>query len=93
MAKQRFNDGIIEALSPPSRERVYTDFSTEIELDPASREIWIFGPGLVEWQLLGNDSMSLWTVDNVSVNGIFITAKQVYKIGAQTTVSEIRVYD
>lgn len=91
---QRFNEGTLEALSSPSRERVFIDFSQEVEVEPVSREIWIFGTGTVQWQLVGNEDFSdPWTVDNLSTGNIFITAKQVKRFGPQTTVSQIRVYD
>ena len=43
MAEQRVNDGTVEALASPSRERVYSDFSQDIDIDPVSREVWIHG--------------------------------------------------
>ena len=52
------------------------------------------GIGVVQWQLAGNDDFSdPWTVDNASANNIFITAKQIVRIGALTTVPQIRIYD
>lgn len=91
---QRFNEGTIEALSSPSRSREYIDFSSEIEISPISREVWIFGQGNVEWQPAGNDSMTpVWAVDNANSGSIFVTAKQISKIGTGTTVSRIIVWD
>lgn len=90
---QRHDIGSLEGLSPPSRERIYTDFSLEIVVEPTSREVWIFGQGDVEWQLDNNDSMSTWTVDASSASSIFVTAKIVKRFGTGTTVSKIVVYD
>lgn len=90
---ERFNEGTLEALSSPSRERIYTDFSNEIEVDPISREIWVFGQGDVEWQLASNDAMSTWTVDAASTVSIFVTAKKIQKFGPGTTVTKIIVFD
>ena len=68
-------------------------FSSEIEISPISREVWIFGQGNVEWQPAGNDSMTpVWTVDNANSGSIFVTAKQISKIGTGTTVSRIIVW-
>ena len=89
----RYNEGTLEALSSPSRCRTYIDFTSEIILDPTSREIWIYGDGNVEWQPTGNDSMILFAPDNAGAGNIFITAKQIAKIGTATTVSRIDVWD
>ena len=90
---QRFNEGTIEALSSPSRCRTYIDFTSEITLNPVSREIWIYGTGNVQWQPVSNKSMILFAPDNAGAGNIFITAKQIVKIGTATTVSRIDVWD
>lgn len=92
MGNQRFNQDLISALSSPSRARVFTDFSLEIILDDVSREVWIFGTGDIEWKP-ADSSMFTWTVDNVNMNSIFVTAKMIEAFGTGTTVDKIIVWD
>ena len=87
--RQRNNDGKLESLASPGFSITLTDFSQEIVLDPIATEVWIQGPGDVEWQPVGDKSMSTWTVDNLLDDSIFVTAKKIWKIGVGTTVAKI----
>ena len=91
--RQRNNDGKLESLASPAFSNTYTDFSQEIVLDPIATEVWIQGPGDVEWQPVGDESMSTWTVDNLLDDSIFVTAKKIWKIGVGTTVAKIIVWN
>ena len=92
--KLRYNEGTLEALSPPSRQRVFTDFSQTVILEEVSREIWIQGPGDVQLQGASDDAMGeVFTVENFTEDSIFVTAKLIYAIGTGTTVAKIIVWD
>ena len=91
---QRHNDGNIEALASPAFGYTYTDFSDEIEIDPVSTEIWIFGTGNVQYMLAGQDEYhEVFAAPNAGSGNIFITAKKIKKIGTSTTVPRIDVYN
>ena len=95
MPKQRYNEGTIEALSSPSRARVYvlTDFAQVIVLEPASRKIWVIGVGNIQIKAQSSDDFIVVAAPNSGAADIWETDIAIKEIGTLTTVPSIIVWD
>ena len=90
---QRHNEGTLEALASPSFKVEHTDFSAEIEIDPISTYVWIFGTGVVEIMMAGEDEYFRFAPDNAGSGNIFKDAIKIRKIGTNTTVPKIITFN